>query len=371
MQLTIAQFTFGLHLAGQERVVTDLAKAFKYRGHRSLVCTTQTGGELVQELDEAGVPFNCLDLRLSYDPRGLLKAVPYLKNNRVDVVITHGMSGCLVPRIAALMARTTVTMHVEHNVSSFKKKYHRLADKALFHFTDKIVCVSENARRSLHETEKIGSDKVVVIHNGLDPRRFSGSDSTPKKGTASKKRVGIIARLSEQKGHEFFLKAAAKIVLISKEIEFLIIGDGPLKSRLQQTIKENGLERYCKMLGSRPDIGSILPTLDVFVLSSLWEGLPISLLEAQYFGVASVVTGVGGNPEIVTDNFNGLVVPPGDVEAMAMAILKLVENDNMRDEFSANARKVFNERFSIEKAADFYLDRICSLMSSKNLRSAV
>ena len=115
-------------------------------------------------------------------------------------------------------------------------------------------------------------------------------------------------------------------------------------------------------------MAALFPSFDIFVLSSLWEGLPISLLEAQYFGVASVVTDVGGNSEVIQDDYNGLLVPPRDPTALAAAILRLLNDEKLRNKYSYNGRKVIKERFSIDQMTTGYLDLIYRL-SETNLPS--
>jgi len=356
MRLTIAQFTFGLQLAGQERVVVDLAKAFHEKGHRSLVCTTLFRGELAEELESYGIPFKCLDLKKSYDPRALLPVIYYLKDNKVDAVITHGNSGCLIPRISAILSKIPAFIHVEHNVSDYKKIYHIIINKILTKFTDNIVCVSECAKHSLLKVEKTDPDKVVVIPNGLNIDRFSFIEKKPEKNRT--KKVGIVARFYEQKGHIYFVEAATKVVKAYNNVEFIFVGDGYLKPIIEQIAREYGIEKYCNFLGVRYDVAELLQTFDIFVLSSLWEGLPISLLEAQYLGVASVVTNVGGVPEVIQDGHNGLLVPPKDSNALASAIIKVLTNDNLRNDLSQNGQNVFAKKFTVEKMANAYLNLI-------------
>lgn len=364
MSLTIAQFTFGLQLAGQERVVVDLAKAFQKQGHRSLVCTTLFGGELVKELDQTGVPFQTLGLKKSYDPRALIRVMRYLKDNRVNVVMTHGTSGSLIPRVAAVLSKVPAFIHVEHNISEQKKFYHILINKTLSFFTDKIVCISESAQKSLFQIEKTSPHKVMVIPNGLNTERFSFIKNI-RKSQNSTKRVGIVGRFNEQKGHIYFVEAAARIVKFYKNVEFIFVGDGPLRPMIEQRVKAYGLDKRCQFLGVRSDVGDLLQTFDVFVLSSLWEGMPISLLEAQYFGVASVVTNVGGIPEVIEDGYNGLIVQPKDTDGLASAILKVLRDDSMRNRLGQNGKEVFRHRFTIDKMADTYIDLIDKILIDK------
>lgn len=366
MQLTIAQFTFGMNLAGQERVVVDLAKAFRNKGHNSLVCTILFGGELVNELESAQISYHCLGFKKSFYLRVLAKAMHYLKENKVNVVITHGTYSNLMTRIAAIILKIPVIIHVEHNISDQKKFYHIIFNKILSIYTDKIVCVSEKARQSLLEIEHVKSEKVQVIRNGIDVNRFLSSHPRRNRND-KKKRIGIVSRFSIQKGHIYFVEAAEQIVKLFKDVEFIYLGDGPLRQTIEQKVREYSLDKYSHFLGVRSDVSSLMQSFDVIVLPSLWEGLPISLIEAQYFGVVSIVTDVGGNAEIVEDGYNGFVVPSKDPSALAMAILKTLQDDELRYSLGINSKKVFAKQFSINKSSTEYILLINSILNRKNI----
>lgn len=174
-----------------------------------------------------------------------------------------------------------------------------------------------------------------------------------------------VSRFSEEKGHLYFVEAAAKLVKSYENVEFIYVGDGPLRYIIEQKAKECGVDSYSQFLGFRSDVGELLQTLDVLVLSSLWEGLPISLLEAQYFGVASVVTNVGGIAEIISNGYNGLLVPPRDADALASAVINLLKNDVIRDKMGQYAKRLFAEKFSSEIMADAYINNINNILSGK------
>lgn len=363
--LKITQFTFGLQPGGQERVVVDLAKTFHEMGHICTVYTTQFRGELTVELESSDIAFHCLGLKKSYDPRALVPLMKYLKNNAVDVVITHGNSGCLIPRIAAIVSNVPAFIHVEHSIASnYKRKYNIFIDKFLSNFADKIVCVSMAVKQSLLQIEKIKPEKIVVIPNGLDIKRFAHvTDNTLKKSHF--KKIGVIGRFSKEKGHIYFVEAATKIVKTFKNVEFIFVGDGPCRQWIEQKVKEYNIDTYCHFLGVRHDIGNILQELDIFVLPSIREGLPISLLEAQYFGIPSVATDVGGNPEIIKNGYNGLIVPPKNSNAIASAIHRLLIDDELRNTFSLRGKEMFNQTFTVHKMANAYLEIINSILSQK------
>lgn len=366
MKLAIAQFLSSLHLGGQERVTVDLARAFQKKGHQSIVCTTMVRGELADELESNGIQFKCFSFKKSYNLHSLTTVMRYLRENKVNVVITHG-NYRFIPRIASIILQIPVIIHVEHNISNYKKFFHVLINKLLSMRTDKIICVSENAKKSLLEIERPNIDKVVVIPNGLDIERFS--NLKPKQNIKkSVKRIGIIASFKEAKGHIYFVRAAAKIIQSFKNVEFIFVGDGSLRQMIEQKVREYGIEKYCHFLGNRSEVGEILETLDVFVLSSLWEGLPISILEAQYFGIASVVTNVGGNSEVIKDGYNGLLVPPKNSEALSAAIIKVLHDNKLRSFLGSNAREIFKHRYSIETMANAYLEQIYNILQYKKVK---
>lgn len=357
MSLTIVQFTADLHRAGQQRVVVDLARGIRERGHRSIVCTTLSGGELEEELVSAGIAFRNFDLPKNYDIRGIRPVMTYLKRQRADAVITHAFYGSFVPRISAICSGIPALIHVEHNVSDEKRLYHVLINNIFSLFIDKIVCVSKEARRSLMKVEKVSARKVAVIPNGLNTERFSSEEGNEKPERKTK-RVGIVGRFYEQKGHIYFVEAAARIARSYEKVEFVFAGDGPLRPFIEAKVREAGLESYCHFYGEVSDVEGLMRNLDVFVLPSLWEGLPISLLEAQYFGVPSVVTDAGGNSEIVRNGHNGLLVPPRDPAKLAAAVLEVLRNDNLRSEYGMNGKKLLEQEYSLDRMVDSYIELI-------------
>ena len=172
-----------------------------------------------------------------------------------------------------------------------------------------------------------------------------------------------MARFSQPKGHEYFIEAASMVVKYYKNVEFIFVGDGPLRQIAEEKVKKLNIESYCHFLGNRSDVGKILQTFDIFILSSLWEGLPLSLLEAQYFGIASIVTNVGGIPEVVKNEYNGLLVPPKDPVKLSQTILRVLNDYNLRKELGKNGKKVVMQRFTIDKMKNCYLNLIYSIFT--------
>lgn len=253
-----------------------------------------------------------------------------------------------------------VFIHVEHSISEQKRVYHILSSKVLSVFTDKIVCVSQNALNSYRDILRVSYDKLITIDNGLDVSRFHMAGRNIS-SFGQKKRVGVVANFSMAKGHLYLVDAATQIVNRYRNIEFILVGDGPLRHKIQEKVHVAGLKDYFQFLGSRRDVGDLLKTFDIFLLPSVFEGLPISLLEAQFFGLATVATNVGGIPEVIKDGYNGLLIPPRDPSSIANAVLRLLMDDHLRNKLGIKARNVFNSGFTLQIMVEKYLNLIYSL----------
>jgi glycosyltransferase involved in cell wall biosynthesis len=160
--------------------------------------------------------------------------------------------------------------------------------------------------------------------------------------------AGVIARLTEQKGHSFLFDALAKEPALA-ELRLIVIGDGPLRASLERQVAALGLSPRVSFLGSRRDLGDLLSVMDIFVLPSLWEGLPLSMVLAMGAGLPVVTTSVAGIPEVVRDGQSGLLVPPGDSAALAAALTRLVQSSDTREALGATARGFVLPRFGVDR----------------------
>lgn len=355
------QFTWGLEIGGQERVVVDLAKAFHNLGFRSAVATTLLKGELTEELESHEIPFHCFASHKSYNLSLLLNVVSYLQEFQPDVVITHGVSGSIVPKLAAIFLRVPVFLHVEHTLTP-RFTFAAYINQWIYRCADRIICVSSAVRDSFLSRYRINPEKTSVIHNGVDACRFSPAVKNEKD---QRKTVTIIANFENAKGHIYFLTAAAIVCRVFPQVQFLLVGEGRLQESLQQFVAAQNLADHCQFLGKRTDIESILNRSDIFVLSSLTEGLPLSLLEAQYFGVATIATRVGGISEVVAHGINGLLVPPRNANALATAMLMLLRDDALRHTLGCNAEARIPSTFSISVTASKYVEQIRQVLANK------
>jgi glycosyltransferase involved in cell wall biosynthesis len=203
-------------------------------------------------------------------------------------------------------------------------------------FADRVIAVSEDVR-SFHAAHTgIPEEKLVTIENGVDIGRFAGLQSA---GSAVRKElgfdhaalvIGVVGRLTPPKDHSTFLKAAALILQKAPQTRFLIVGDGPLRKDLELQAQRLGLGKPLVFAGLRTDIPAVLAALDVLVFSSLWEGLPVALLEGMAAARPVVATAVGGIPEVVAPDKSAFLVPPGDAVALSQACLRLASDPATR-----------------------------------------
>ena len=226
-------------------------------------------------------------------------------------------------------------------------------------FANEIIAVSESVKRHIILKQRIGPKKVSVIHNGIDVDKYTGDGNSKE----AKKNfglhndpvvVGVVGRLDKQKGIAFFLRAASEVLKVEKHVQFLIVGEGPQRQELEKLSRKLGISGYVVFLGFIEDVPQIMSLIDIFVLPSLWEGLPISLLEAMAARKPVIATGVGGIPEVLADEVSGLLVPPKDTKALTKAILELLKDTAKREAMGEKARQRVAESFNIERMVRDY-----------------
>jgi glycosyltransferase involved in cell wall biosynthesis len=245
-------------------------------------------------------------------------------------------------------------IHYLHDRKLRVRLLHRAVDRFLLAWTNEIICVA-NSDRDLALKEGLAVPAhVSVIHNGIDFAQFSiaGGHAESRGMRDGHFVVGTVGRLHEQKGHIYLLQAAALVRRQCPQVSFRIVGDGPLRNSLEAQSRALGVNDIVEFAGARSDIAAQLRQFDLFVLPSLWEGLPYVLLEAMAVGIPIVATDVSGVREIITDETEGIIAPPRSAAALAEAVTGLVANDARRASLGAKGAQVVRQRFSIDAMVD-------------------
>jgi glycosyltransferase involved in cell wall biosynthesis len=317
-----------------------------------LGCLSGTGGPLVPSLRQGEVKLIFLKFRLRYLPVSLGKLVFCLRKENVQIVHTHGFTAGVWGRLAAWVAGVPVIIAHEHGKTLWKKRRHLLFERCANRFTHLRIAVSRDILQRRMKLERTPADKMIVLPNGVDLNQFPPADPNPIKCQLGLQSfgfvIGTVGRLVDAKAYHVLIDAFA---LAQPKIDnscLLFMGDGPLRSFLENYVREKKLTAVW-FLGAREDIPRLLSVLNVFVLSSIREGLPVSLLEAMAAKVPVVAAAVGGISEVVVDRKNGFLVPPNSVEKLAEKIIELSENQKLREEFASAAFETIRQGYSIQK----------------------
>ena len=363
-----------LFIGGSEEDLLTILKGLNRERFNPLVICLAMGGPLVEEIKELGVEVKIIGLKRKFDLNTLWKLVRLMKERKIHILHTHLFVSDAYGRVAARIAGVPVILICMQNTYFWKRKRHIWLDRTLSRFTDRIICCSEVVREFTIEQERIRADKFVTVHNMIDLAKFARVVDVVKVKrdlglNPETPIVGCVAILGPQKGHCYLLEAAAILLRRIPQTKFLIVGDGPLRRRLEGMAGDLGIGENILFLGNRRDTPQLFAAFDLSVLASLWEGLAIVLLEAMAMRKPIVATAVGGVPEVVVNQQTGILVPSKDPTSLAQAMLSLLKDRNKAREMGEAGRKRVEEKFSskimIKRLEDLYL----SLLREKGIIS--
>jgi glycosyltransferase involved in cell wall biosynthesis len=366
-----------LRIGGAERQLIELARGLDKSRFRVLVATLYSGQPLERELRHApGVDLVSLERKGKWDFGVVRRLALLLRDHEVGIIQPFLTPSTAFGLAAALMARTPVKIVTERcgvrlNTSPGNKAY-RFVEDRLTRFADAVVPNSE-AGRDYVLSRGISEDKVRVIYNGVAPERSTCEPDDRNAVRAlhgirpDEPVVGIVASLTPAKDHETFLLAASIIRQHVPSTRFLIVGDGPLRERLEARAAELGLSGTAVFAGHRTQVAPYIGAMDVAVLSSCdHEGCSNFLLEAMGLSRPVVATDVGGNRELFSSGEAGLFVEPGDAVAMATATLRILTAPYLAEEFGARGRTVFERRFTLPTMVRAYENLYTALWQEKS-----
>jgi glycosyltransferase involved in cell wall biosynthesis len=300
-------------------------------------------GSLIEEVQARGIhltiePNLVREVNPLKDLSALLALTSHIRHRGYAIVHTHSSKAGILGRWAAWLAGTPVIVHTVHGWGHHERQHPMvrrtfiLLEQLTAPITDKLIVVSPlNTEKGL--ADRIATpEKYVTIRSGIDLERFR-YPTRPREAVRAELGippdatvVGTVTRLSEQKAPLDFVSAAARIGARHPDVQFVIVGDGPMRAEVEAAITSEGLTHSVHLTGLRRDVPDLMHSFDIFALSSLWEGLPRVLPQAMAAGLPIVATAVDGNTEAVTDGANGFLTPAGDPGALAEALLKLLRD---------------------------------------------
>ena len=352
--MRILQVLAGLHLGGAEQLVADFSGWLHARGHEVLVANLTAERAMlpafesrkicVQQVSDAGIWARLY-------PRELIALIHRF---RPDVVHCHN-TAWLKTSAACRWTRTPLvfTLHNYHRDWLLK---HRTRLQRAAKYTDYCVGVAPGIEKLFVEILGVPEEMTLYIRNGV-PDIFSPQPAPPDWKVPDGRIVGMVGRFDpHQKDQDTLVRAIALVCQQISDVHLVFVGEGPRRTEVEQLASQLGMGNHVHFLGLRRDVPVLLHHLDVFVLSSRIEGESLAILEAMSAQRPIVATAVGGTPGLLANGECGLLVPPGDVQAMAQAILELLTNQTRAQELARRARERFLQEYTIDRMGERYLE---------------
>lgn len=363
MKHNILYIIDNLEFGGGEMVFSQLINRLCRDKYKVTVACLPTG-IFMERIKGSGASIKPVDMSNKFNFKVILQMVNLMKEQNIDIVHSQGARAEFFSRLAAKLAGvhiivSTVAMPVEgFDVNPIKKFIYTVLNRFTECFVDRFIVVSEALDKVMRERHRIEPQKLVTIFNGIETDEYSIPDEEVMCGKSRLREelglennvpvIGAIGRLVWQKGFEYFIDVIPEVLKEFKEARFLIVGEGPLENKLKVKSKKLKVDDKVIFTGFRNDIKEILASIDIFVMPSLLEGLPMILLEAMAMGKPIIATDIEGIKEILENGRTGLLVPPRDPQALSEAIGDLLIHKDKARQIGLAARKAVEERFGVD-----------------------
>jgi len=353
-------------IGGIERHILSLTKKLDKTKYNITVCILGSEGIISGELRKIGINVKIIPTKGGFDIMSALRFYIFLRKNRFDLIHSHvrillpgfclslGTKGCahIVTEHIATEDEPFLCTHIFRKIKLFYRIF--LSDYT------KIIAVSEATRDALINKIGISSRRILRIPHGIDANKFNIvcdiNDINKKKEKLriplSSKVVGTVGHLENSKGVNYFIEAAKELLKQRQDTEFLIVGDGSLRSQLERKTETLGLTPKVRFLGYRRDILELLAIMDIFLFTSNWESFGIVLLEAMAMGVPTAGFNVGAASEIIVNGETGILIARRDPILLAKVTIKLLEDESCRNAMARKGRERVRSCFSLDRMVE-------------------
>jgi len=349
--MKIVQLLPSLDLGGMERLAVDLARQQIAEGHEALIYCTSHAGEFAPEAEAAGVPVHSFGKRKGFSLRLIRDLAFKLRSDRPDVLHAHNALVLHYGIVAARLARVPVVVNTRHGGNLNWDPHCERIWRQSVRWTDAVVFISEAVREFYVTRDRLSRGNTSVIYNGIDVEKFSAHPAHPA-ARLPRFCVGTVGRLVPAKDHVTLIQSFALVAAAMPDAELHILGDGPCRPAISQTAESLGIANRVFLHGSSHDAPGFLSTLDLFVLSSIDEGLPISLMEAMAAGLPVVSTKLPGLVELAPASVVAGYCTPGHPESLAEEILRAANRPELP--ILGEAARQWAQKFSIQKTWSQY-----------------
>ena len=361
----ILLFTRCIGSGGTEKVVFQLAEIYQAAGHEVFVCAAEGAGTHI--LQEMKIPCFAIPDMKSKHPGTILAVLAavqkIVRQQKITVVHTHHRMAAFYARLLLMTGNKFLLLNNVHNTFEDKKQLTKFAFEKACN-----IAVGEAVYDNMIREFDIKPDHIQVIYNAVKRPVLSAVCDEMLQALKQQGRFVVcnVGRINTQKGFEYYIEAADLLKQRGIPAAMLIVGEGILMEQMRERVAEQQLEDTVFFLGYRKDVSNVIAQSDVAVLSSLWEGFPLTPIEVFSVGKTIVATDVPGTVEIVKHRHNGLVVPVKNGQAIADAVALLYEEPQLRKQFELNALNTYREKFSYEVFRQKYLGVLKSLRASND-----
>jgi len=346
---------------GAEAVILNMSRTLNEGSHTSILGVFSNSSNPNLQLHEVAakeaIESHLIPCKAQIDRRAITHIRDLATRTDADLVHAHGYKADIYSYFALRGSRIPLvsTCHTWYDNNPLVTLY-GVADRRVLRNYAAVVAVSDEVRQRLLKAG-VRKEKIHLVRNGIDLRPFdNASPSLPNALFEDHPSiVGLIGRLSIEKGVDIFLHAAASVLVELPSTKFVVVGEGPDRDKLESLIDELKLRESVSMLGRRDDMPSVYASLDIMVSASRQEGLPMAILEGMASSLPLIATPVGDVPTLVLDGRTGVMVPPENAALLASAIVTLLRNPAHRERLGAAARKLIEDEFSADRMTADYL----------------
>lgn len=364
--LRVAHVVLSLDFGGMERIVVNLVREGQRRGQHCAVICLERPGHLALQAEMFGAPVYCIHKAPGLRPSTVGRIKRVLREFQPDVLHTHTPGGLLYAGRAARAAGVPLIVHTEHLNNTRHPSIGRLQrwrrTWLLWYAArccSRFFCVSKDIAADLEAQRVVPGAKLGVLLNGIDTEQIARPTDAAAlrrslKIPAQAPVIGSVGRLNPVKRQDLLIRSFARVRARFPEAHLVVVGDGPARDTLNTLVAQLQLQDSVHLVGSQMEPERYLQIMDIFVLSSSLEGLPLVILEAWAVGLPVVASAVGGVPDLISHDRNGLLFPSGDEAALASLLGELLENPARARGLGAEARREVNERYSLRRMASDY-----------------
>ncbi|MFH0839972.1 MAG: glycosyltransferase [Candidatus Omnitrophota bacterium] len=352
-RIKIAHLITDLDIGGAELMLLKVLRNSDKELYDHLVISLKSRGKVAQGIESLGISVISLNMRWYNSPLCFFRLCGVLKKKKPDIVHNYLFHAEMAGRICGRMAGVPAIVSSLRSVKvggAFREALLRITDGLV----DGVTAVSKKVALEHVRKRTTKENKIKVVYNGLEfDNRKAGNNKDELR-----KKAGIVpgdflimsvGNLRPVKGYSFIFDAVKALQKKGEDVKLVIVGDGSYKKTLEADLANKGISDKVVFAGEREDVSDFLSMADAFVMASLWEGMPNALLEAMLAGLPVITTKVGGIPEVVCDNENGILVEPKDGRALAEAIERIIKNEVLRKRLGENAKSYIKENFDIKR----------------------